>query len=64
VFRAQLTDAIRPDTIFTPFHWGGVNSANALTNPALDRHSKMPAFKVCAVAIVRLSDADETTPPD
>jgi assimilatory nitrate reductase catalytic subunit len=63
VFRAQLTDAIRPDTIFTPFHWGGVNSANALTNPALDRHSKMPAFKVCAVALARLGDADETMPP-
>ena len=51
VFRAQVTDAIRPDTVFTPFHWGGAASANALTNPALDPHSKMPAFKVCAVAI-------------
>jgi assimilatory nitrate reductase catalytic subunit len=64
VFRAQLTDTIRPDTIFAPFHWGGVNGANALTNPALDRYSKMPAFKVCAVAIARLSGADETTTPE
>jgi assimilatory nitrate reductase catalytic subunit len=51
VFRAQVTDAIRPDTVFAPFHWGGAASANALTDPALDPHSKMPAFKVCAVAI-------------
>jgi assimilatory nitrate reductase catalytic subunit len=51
VFRAQVTDAIRPDTVFAPFHWGGESSANALTDPALDRHSKMPAFKVCAVAL-------------
>jgi assimilatory nitrate reductase catalytic subunit len=51
VFRAQLTDTIRPDTIFVPFHWGGESSANALTDPTLDRHSKMPAFKACAVAV-------------
>ena len=49
VFRATVTDAIRPDTVFVPFHWGGASSGNALTNPALDPHSKMPAFKVCAV---------------
>ncbi|MBG0561151.1 molybdopterin oxidoreductase family protein [Actinoplanes aureus] len=48
--RARLSDGIRPDTVFAPFHWPG---ANALTNPALDPHSKMPAFKVCAVAIAR-----------
>jgi assimilatory nitrate reductase catalytic subunit len=48
VLRARLSDGIRPDTIFAPFHWPG---ANALTNPALDPHSRMPAFKVCAVAI-------------
>ena len=48
VLRARLSDGIRPDTVFAPFHWPG---ANALTNPALDPHSKMPAFKACAVAI-------------
>jgi len=51
VFRAHVTDTIRPDTVFAPFHWGGESSVNALTDPALDRHSKMPAFKVCAVAL-------------
>ena len=50
-FRAKLTPGIRPDTLFAPFHWGGKQSANWLTNPALDPISKMPEFKVCAVRI-------------
>jgi assimilatory nitrate reductase catalytic subunit len=53
LFRARLTDTVRPDTIFVPFHWGGRSTANALTNPVLDQISKMPAFKVCAVAVRR-----------
>ena len=54
VFRAAVTDDIRPDTVFVPFHWGGASAANALTNPALDPHSKMPAFKACAVDLQRI----------
>ena len=50
-FRVRTTPGIRPDTIFVPFHWGGKQSANRLTNPALDPISKMPEFKVCAVRI-------------
>ena len=50
-FRAKLTPGIRPDTLFAPFHWAGKQSANRLTNPALDPTSKMPEFKVCAVRI-------------
>jgi NAD(P)H-dependent nitrite reductase large subunit len=46
---ARLTDAIREDTVFVPFHWGGDQSINRLTNPALDPISRMPEFKVCAV---------------
>ncbi|GCE03333.1 molybdopterin oxidoreductase family protein [Dictyobacter aurantiacus] len=53
VFRAKVTGAIREDTIFVPFHWGGQQSANRLTNPALDPESRMPEFKVCAVRIER-----------
>jgi assimilatory nitrate reductase catalytic subunit len=49
--RARLTPDIRPDTLFMPFHWGGVGRANLLTNPALDPDSRMPEFKVCAVRI-------------
>ncbi|MFC5060862.1 molybdopterin oxidoreductase family protein [Actinomycetospora atypica] len=49
--RARLTTTIRSDTVFAPFHWGGEQTANALTNPALDPASRMPEFKVCAVAL-------------
>ena len=48
VFRAKITRAIREDAIFVPFHWGGMQSVNRLTNPALDPISRMPEFKVCA----------------
>lgn len=49
--RARLTRDIREDTVFVPFHWGGVSSVNRLTNPALDPTSRMPEFKVCAVRL-------------
>jgi assimilatory nitrate reductase catalytic subunit len=45
---ARLSDTIRPDTVFAPFHYPGVND---LTNPALDPTSRMPEFKVCAVRL-------------
>nr|WP_305784306.1 molybdopterin oxidoreductase family protein [Actinoplanes lichenis] len=48
--RARCDPGVRPDTIFAPFHWPGTN---VLTDPALDPHSRMPAFKACAVAISR-----------
>ena len=59
-FRAKITDEIRPDTVFLPFHWGGTSAANALTNPVLDRHSKMPAFKACAVKLQRIGSPDDS----
>lgn len=49
--RARLTDAVRADTVFVPFHWPGEGRANLLTNPALDPVSRMPEFKVCAVRV-------------
>jgi len=61
-FHAQLTDAVRPDVVFAPFHWGGGSSANALTDPALDPISRMPAFKVCAVAVTRVGGPEERIP--
>jgi assimilatory nitrate reductase catalytic subunit len=48
---ARVVDTIRPDTVFAPFHWPGVN---ALTNDALDPTSRMPEFKVCAVRVEKL----------
>ncbi|MER7370028.1 molybdopterin-dependent oxidoreductase [Nonomuraea wenchangensis] len=47
---ARISDTIRRDTVFMPFHWEG---ANRLTNPALDPTSRMPEFKVCAVRVER-----------
>lgn len=48
---ARITGAIRPDTVFMPFHWAGEGRANSLTNPALDPVSRMPEFKACAVRV-------------
>ena len=59
VFRAQVSVDIRPDTLFAPFHWGGRQAANLLTNPALDPTSRMPEFKVCAVRARRIDTSSE-----
>jgi assimilatory nitrate reductase catalytic subunit len=48
---ARLTETIRPDTVFAPFHWGGAGRANSVTSDALDPVSRMPEFKVCAVRV-------------
>jgi len=45
---AHIVTTIRPDTVFVPFHWVGVNR---LTNDALDPSSRMPEFKVCACQV-------------
>jgi assimilatory nitrate reductase catalytic subunit len=47
---ARVVPTIRPDTVFVPFHWVGVNR---MTNTALDPASGMPEFKVCAVRVER-----------
>ena len=46
---ARISRDIRADVVFVPFHWGGLASANRLTNAVLDPVSKMPEFKACAV---------------
>ncbi|MEV5743992.1 molybdopterin oxidoreductase family protein [Microbispora rosea] len=53
---ARVNASIRPDTLFMPFHWEGVN---LLTNPALDPTSRMPEFKVCAAAVERCAEDGE-----
>jgi assimilatory nitrate reductase catalytic subunit len=50
-YPALVTEAIRPDTVFVPYHWAGPVAANALTVDALDPISKMPEFKVCACRV-------------
>jgi assimilatory nitrate reductase catalytic subunit len=47
----RMASGIRLDTLFVPFHWGGIGSINRLTNQALDPVSKIPEFKVCAARI-------------
>ena len=68
VFRAQLSDEIRPEVLFLPFHWGGASNANALTDPTLDPHSKMPEFKSCAATARRIGGPNDlallTTVPE
>ncbi|WP_433722733.1 molybdopterin oxidoreductase family protein [Nocardia sp. CA-129566] len=60
VVRARLNADIRRDTVFIPFHWAGDQRVNLLTNPALDPHSRMPEFKVCAVRLIR----EDTAPSE
>nr|WP_204290560.1 molybdopterin oxidoreductase family protein [Micromonospora gifhornensis] len=52
---ARLSSAIRPDTVFAPFHWGGAARANSVTNDAVDPISGMPEFKICAVRVERVA---------
>ncbi len=59
LFKVKVTPTIREDTIFVPFHWGGDQSVNRLTNPALDPTSRMPELKVCAVRIERMGQGVE-----
>ncbi len=47
----RCVPGIRADTVFLPFHFAGAQTANRVTNPALDPVSRMPEFKVCAVRL-------------
>ena len=47
----RLSTAVRRDTLFMPFHWGGPGRANTLVGAALDPQSRMPEFKVSAARL-------------
>ena len=49
--QVRVVKTIRPDTIFIPYHWAGVQSANQLTIAAQDPISKIPEYKVCAARL-------------
>jgi assimilatory nitrate reductase catalytic subunit len=49
--QAMVVRTIRPDTVFIPYHWPGLRSANRLTHRTLDPRSKIPEFKVSACRI-------------
>jgi assimilatory nitrate reductase catalytic subunit len=63
VMAAVISPDIRPDTLFAPFHWGGKLAANILTLPALDPHSRMPQFKICAVRACSARPGSTTNRP-
>jgi assimilatory nitrate reductase catalytic subunit len=58
VATVKLDPSLRRDTVFLPFHFGGAQSANLLTNPVLDPTSRMPEFKVCAVRVSAGADKE------
>lgn len=58
IIQANVVNTIRPDTVFMAYHWGGKESANLLTQRALDPISKIPEFKVSACR-VRLATPEE-----
>jgi assimilatory nitrate reductase catalytic subunit len=49
--RVRCVPSMRLDTVFLPFHFAGEQSANLVTNAALDPVSRMPEFKVAAVRL-------------
>ncbi|WP_404381628.1 molybdopterin oxidoreductase family protein [Knoellia locipacati] len=59
---ARVTETVRPDTVFMPFHWGSDGSVNRVTNDATDPVSGMPEFKVCAVSVARADTSSAPTP--
>jgi assimilatory nitrate reductase catalytic subunit len=62
-FPALVTETIRSDTVFIPYHWPAPVAANLLTIDALDPLSKMPEFKVCAVRVERGEALDPVPAP-
>lgn len=51
IIRCRISDTIRKDTIFVPFHWSKHQSINQLIDDQLDPYSKMPGFKYCPVQL-------------
>ncbi|NJO48777.1 MAG: nitrate reductase [Leptolyngbyaceae cyanobacterium RM2_2_4] len=58
-FPAKVTQAIAPNTVFVPMHWGELwadrAEANALTHPKSCPDSLQPELKACAVQLVPIS---------
>ncbi|WP_448319583.1 molybdopterin oxidoreductase family protein [Streptomyces sp. CO7] len=63
VFPALVTEAIRPDTVFVPYHWPSPASANVLTVDALDPRSRIPEYKVAAARLELAERLDEVPLP-
>jgi assimilatory nitrate reductase catalytic subunit len=59
---ADVTEDIRHDTVFLPFHFAGEQCANLLTESVTDPVSGMPEFKHTTVQVRVRLDADELEP--
>ncbi len=53
---ASITDRVPPKTVFIPFHYTEA-VVNRLTQSKLDPISKIPEYKVCAVALEKIKKA-------
>lgn len=64
-FPAKVTKAIAPGAVFVPMHWGALwadrAEANATTHSESDPDSLQPELKACAVQLIPLKAADETS---
>ncbi|UJW56431.1 molybdopterin-dependent oxidoreductase [Bacillus sp. A116_S68] len=60
VMRACLTNKIRKDTLFAPFHWGGSQAINRLVAPFLDPVCHMPAFKLTYAGMKPITEKIES----
>ncbi|EGD55572.1 bifunctional nitrate reductase/sulfite reductase flavoprotein subunit alpha [Gordonia neofelifaecis] len=67
--RARVDESIVDGVCFVPMHWGDsfaeLVAINAVTSDAVDADSLQPEFKVCAVALTRVSSPvpDPQEPP-
>ncbi|GAB3563606.1 molybdopterin oxidoreductase family protein [Arthrobacter alkaliphilus] len=55
--RVELSNSIRTDTVFLPFHFPGPGSANLLTEAVTDPVSGMPEFKSSRVRVRKAEPA-------
>lgn len=67
ILPAVVTTRVAPGNLFAPMHWNDVFgedlAINALTSDAVDPISLQPEFKVCAVALTRVSGPAATAQP-
>ncbi|MBY4130050.1 molybdopterin-dependent oxidoreductase [Rhodococcus fascians] len=66
VLPAVITDRVLPGGCFAPFHWsdefGEFLAINAVTNDAVDPHSRQPEFKACAVTLTKVAAVKPLSP--
>ena len=55
----RLSNRVARKQVFIPMHYREA-AVNLLTNPALDPYAHIPEFKVCAVAVARVSQEGDT----